>query len=659
MRSFLRIVFIVAIMPALFAGRAAGATTAASEQAAVARPLVSSIFGDHMVLQRGKLNTFWGWSTPGQTVRVSVAEKSAQTVVDQDGHWRVAVEVPAPGGPYTVTVKAGGDAPVTLNDVMVGDVWLCAGQSNMAVGLRGSLNGAEVAQQADFPGVRLYRVSNHVAYAPVNTVKGGWQVCSPQTAGGFSAVAFYFARKLHAELGVPIGLVQSAVGGSPAESWISAAALAKTGEFQPQVKLIAELHERRGLEYGSFLMHWLDDHDVGGKDLAWAKPDFNDSSWRTVSIPGGFAELDVPIDPAIVWFRREITLPYPLPSGAVRIYLGVVERMDTVYVNGTWVGASSWVENPRVYTIPTNALKPGRNVIAIRVFKTKPDGGFMSSAETLRVQFGDGAKLALSGEWKAAVSYDARPPATLPLDVENYPTMPTVLYNGMIAPFTQLAIAGAIWYQGEANTARPPEQYGKLMPALIKDWREQFGQGEFPFYMAGLPAFQPRRTEPSAATDGWTGLREVQARTVRNVRNSGLAVTIDTGEAGDIHPKEKQPVGERLALAALAGHYRKEVAAMGPTLRYMERRSGALALHFDHVEEGLKVRGDELGEFSVRGSDNIWHWARAVLEDRDTVVVSTDQVPEPVAARYAWQSNPAATLFNSADLPATPFRTDD
>ena len=431
-------------MPALLVGPAFAAAPA-SESAAIARPLLSPIFGDHMVLQRGKLNTFWGWTTPGREIQVSVEDKSATIVAGPDGAWKAAVEVPAAGGPYTVTIH-GGDEQVVLKDVMVGDVWLCSGQSNMAVGLRGTTGGPEAALAANLPAVRLYRVATRVAYAPVDTIKGNWQVCSAETAGGFSAVAFHFARKIHTELGVPIGLVVSAVGGSPAESWIGAEALARTGEFQPQVKLIAELHAKDAVEHGSFLMHWLDEHDVGGKGEAWAKPDFDDGAWRTVQVPGGFTELGVPTDPAIVWFRREVTLPDPLPSGITRIHLGIVERMDTVYVNGTWTGASSWVENPRAYTIPTGALKPGRNVVAVRVFKTRPAGGFMSPAETLRVQLGDGRTIALAGEWKAALSYDARPPATLPLDVENYPTMPTVLYNGMIAPFEPLAMTGAIWY---------------------------------------------------------------------------------------------------------------------------------------------------------------------------------------------------------------------
>ncbi len=633
------------------------ALTVAAEappKSGVSLPLLSPIFGDHMVLQRDKLNTFWGWAPPGQSVRISVAGKSTEAVAASDGRWQAAIEPPAPGGPYIVNVDAG--EHVALHDILVGDVWLCGGQSNMEFALRQAIDGEQQAKHANRPTLRLFQVPNHVAYAPAVTLRGEWTPCTPQTAERFSAVAYFFALKLQNELGIPIGLIESAVGGSPAESWMSADALARTGEFSAQVAKIAQLHAEGATEHGSFLMHWLDEHDVGGQGEAWAKPAFDDHDWRAVSVPGGFNDLGVPTDPAVVWFRREITLPDPLPAGAAKIYFGVIERMDTVYLNGHWIGASSWVENPRIYNVPADALKPGKNIVALRVFKLKPDGGFLSPAATLRVRLGDGREIPLAGEWKAAVSFDARTPTPMPLDFENYPTMPTVLYNGMIAPIAPLAITGALWYQGEANTSRA-QQYRKLLPALIADWRAKFGQGEFPFYIVGLPAFMARKPEPS--TDGWAELREVQAETVRNLRNTGLAVTIDTGDAENIHPKNKQPVGDRLALLALANHYGKKMVATGPTLRYVERRPGVLALHFNHVEGGLQVHGSTLGEFAIAGDDRAWHWAHAKIEGQDVVVVTASKVATPTVVRYAWQGNPLATLFNGAGLPAEPFRTDD
>lgn len=651
MRFTVLLVFLLGFLNVL---PAQGLAAKAESVATPARPFLSPIFGDHMVLQRGKPNTFWGWDAPGSTVRVTIAGHSAETITEPDGRWQLNIAVPPAGGPYSVSIE--GSEHVTLNDVLVGDVWLGSGQSNMEWPLRSITDAETELAQADLPEVRLFTVPRRVAYAPAVTTEGKWQTCSRESAAGFSAVAFLFARKLNAGLHVPIGVIQAALGGSPVESWMSAAALARVGDFGPQVGEIARLTDSTEARHGSFLMHWLDENDVGGRGEAWARPEFDDSAWRTVTVPGGFAELGVPAAPAVVWFRREFTLPDPLPGGAAKLYFGVIERMDTVYINGRWTGASSWVENPRVYTIPADALKPGKNVIAVRVFKTRPEGGFMSPAETLRLQLGDGAEVPLAGEWRAALSYDASPPATLPLDFDNYPTMPTVLYNGMIAPLAPLALTGVIWYQGEANFTRA-QQYRKLLPALIADWRAAFEQGEFPFYIVSLPAFMARKTEPG--TDGWTELREAQALTAHLVRNTGLAVTIDLGDANDIHPRHKQPVGDRLARLALANHYREDVVASGPTLRFVEKRPGALALHFDHVADGLEVRGDMLGEFSIAGEDGRWHWAQARIEGSDVVVVTAPEVPSPTVARYAWQANPLATLFNSAGLPAAPFRTDE
>lgn len=620
-----------------------------------ARPLLSPIFGDHMVLQRDKPNTLWGWAAPGRAVTVSIADARAVAQAGPDGRWKTAIDVPPAGGPYTITVEAG--ERLVLDDVMVGDVWLCGGQSNIVLPLRDTNGADEELKRANQPQLRLCTIGSTVAYAPAKTVRASWAVCSTQSAAGFSAVGYYFATRLQHDVNVPIGVIQDGSGGSPAESWISPAALTRAGEFKPQLAEIARLGTPGAPTHGSFLMHWLDEHDVGGRGEAWAKPGFDDATWKTVRVPGGFAEFGVAATPAIVWFRREVTLPDPLPAGTARIQLGVVERMETVYLNGRWTGASSWVENPRNYAIPADALKPGRNVVALRVFKTTPDGGFKSPAAALRLVLGDGTAVPLAGEWKAALSYDARPPAAMPLDFDNYPTMPAVLYNGMISPVAPLAIAGAVWYQGEANQARAA-QYRKLLPVLVADWREQFGQGDFPFYVISLPAFMARRTEPGT-TDGWAEVRDAQIFTAGTVRNADVVITVDTGEADNIHPREKRLVGERAALCALRGHYGRAVEAHGPTLQRVERRGDALALHFDRVAAGLRVQGDKLGEFAIAGADRVWHWADARIEGTDVVVVSATEVPAPLFARYAWQANPLATLANSAGLPAAPFRTDD
>ena len=617
-------------------------------------PFVSPIFGDNMVLQRGKPIRFWGWANPGESVRVELAGKTATAVAAADGRWQTRVEPPAPGGPYAVTISDA-EQTNTLLEVLVGEVWLCGGQSNMELGLGRVENGEREIQSANHPEIRFFKVQNHVAYAPAAVPQGSWKICSPQTAGdGLSAAGYFFARKLQDELHVPIGLVVDCMGGTPAESWMSPATLRARKDFDVPLDEIARLRAQGGKEHGSFLMHWLDEFDTGQSNH-WSDANFDDANWKAVPIPGGFAELGLADQPGIGWFRREITLPDPLPPGKATLHLGVVDKMDTAFINGQWVGASSWVENPRAYPINDGVLKPGKNILAVRVFKNKPMGGFMSKAEDLNLTFGDKTKIPLAGEWKGALGLDARPPHSLPLTYENYPTMPAVLFAGMIQPVAPLSLRGALWYQGEANAQRS-FQYRTLLPALIGDWRNVFQQGDFPFYIVSLPKFMAHRDQPGA--DGWAELREAQVLTARTVKNSAVVVTVDTGDANDIHPKAKKVVGERLALCALANEYGKKIPFAGPEFSSVARLPGALKLNFKHTDGGLVIQGDKLGEFSIAGKDRQWHWADAKI-DGDAVVVSSPQVTEPVAARYAWQANPEATLFNGAGLPAEPFRTDD
>jgi sialate O-acetylesterase len=530
----------------------------------------------------------------------------------------------------------------------------------MELGLGLARNGAAEIKAAEHPEIRLFTVGKRVAYSPVSVPQGSWKICSPQTVAesgwnGFSAVAYFYGRKLQDELHVPIGLVVDCWGGTPAESWMSAESLRKRRDFDEPLAEIEKLRARGAAESGSFLMNWLDEYDAGSRSNVWSAVGFDDSGWKPVQIPGGFAELGVADTPSLCWFRREFTLPDPLPAGQATLCLGSVEKMDTAYLNGQWVGASSWVENPRAYAVKDGVLKPGKNVIAVRVFKLKPQGGFLSKPDALHLVLGDKSVIPLAGEWKGALSVDARPPHPLPLTFENYPTMPVVLFEGMIQPLAPLSIRGAIWYQGEANAERA-HQYRTLLPAMIGDWRKVFGQGDFPFYIVSLPAFMHYRDQPG--DDSWAELREAQALTARTVKNAALAVTIDTGDADNIHPQDKQVVGERLALCALANEYGEKISWSGPVFASMTRQSGALKLRFNHAGGGLVVKGGKPGEFSVAGKDRQWHWAEARVEG-DSVIVSSPAVPEPQAVRYAWQANPTATLFNGAGLPAVPFRTDD
>ncbi|HVO12211.1 MAG TPA: carboxylesterase family protein [Vicinamibacteria bacterium] len=620
-----------------------------------ALPFVSPIFGDHMVLQRGRPNAIWGWSQPGDAVRVEIGDASATATAGADGRWQARVEPPPAGGPYAL--KISGRQVVHLQDVLVGDVWLCAGQSNMQFGLSQANGGADELRSAS-PQIRYFVVGQRVSYTRVDVPRGSWKLVSPETNGqpfgGVSAVAYFFARRLNASLHVPIGLVQVAVGGVPGETLASPASLRPLGDFDAGLDEVEARAKDGSPEYGNYILHWYDAYDVGSRNGSWADPQLDDSAWKSVRVPGRFEELGVAGVPALVWLRRAITLPASVPQGPARLMLGSIEKMDTTYVNGRQVGASSWVENPRVYWVG-GALRPGPNLIAIRLFKLKPDGGFLDSAADLKLALADGTEIPLGGEWRGRVAVDGRPPQRLPIAFENLPSMPGVLYRGMLEPVVPLALTGAIWYQGESNAARA-FQYRRLLPALIGGWREAFGQGAFPFYVVGLPRYKHHADAPG--TDDWAELREAQALVAKTVAHSCLAVTIDTGDPDDVHPKDKKEPGERLAACALAEHYRRELPFSGPTLASVERLPGALKLRFAHADGGLVVKGEKAGEFALAGDDRQFHWADARV-DGDAVVVSSPSVPDPKAARYAWQANPVATLFNRDGLPAAPFRTDD
>ena len=620
-------------------------------------PFVSPIFSDNMVLQRGKPDPVWGWAKPGDVIKVEMAGHTAKAVAGADGRWQVAIQPPAPGGPYTLKIS-GPDQTVEFHEVLVGDVWLCGGQSNMELGIGLVNNAAEEVQNANHPEIRLFLVNHKVAYSPAKVPDGAWKICSPETIrqggwGGFSAVAYFFGRRLQQDIHVPVGLIEDCVGGSLVESWMGPGTLRKVGGNDQKLDAIERLGAKGAPPYGSFLMHWLDEYDIGISNN-WASPAADDSDWQTVHIPGAFAELGLANVPCVCWFRKEIVLPDPLPAGPASIHLGWVEKMETTYINGHQVGISSWTEHNRDYDLPAGLLTPGTNLVALRIFKWKSKDSFLSKPDLLRLEAGT-TTIPLAGEWKGKLSFNAQSPHPLPLDFENYPTMPAVLYLGMIQPVLPLAIKGVIWYQGEANFTQA-YRYRTLLPALVHNWRNQFGQNDLPFYIVGLPAFMQRHGEPG--TDGWAELREAQALTARNVPDCGLATTVDTGDADDIHPKNKVPVGDRLAYCALAQTYGEKIPYRGPTYASMRQLPGALKLNFKHTDGGLVVKGDKLGEFSVAGKDHRWHWADAKI-DGDSVIVSSPDVPGPVAARYAWQANPLATLYNGAGLPAVPFRTDD
>lgn len=598
-------------------------------------PFLSSAFGNHMVMQRGVPNEFWGWTAPGSRVSVAVGGHRATGIAGKDGRWSVRILPPKVGGPYTVTVD--GSKHVELSDVLVGDVWLCSGQSNMEFGLSQEKDGLEEVAAANDPQMRIFLAPRQAAPTPQMTNGGTWKTVTPETIaqdgwGGFSAVGYHFGKALRRELGVPIGLVEASWGGTVAEAWTSREALRPLKDFNAAFPLLdAQAAAGAGPDQG--------------EARGYERADFDDSAWKTTPALSLFHDLGLDAFDGTVWARRELMLTDAQAAGGATLALGAIDDDETTWVNGVRVGATGGYNIPRVYALARGALRPGRNVVVVRIVDVAGPGGFFGPARDMALTLADGTRIPLSEGWRAQRG------AALALS----PNAPTALSNGMIEPLVPLALRGVIWYQGESNADRAT-QYRCLLPALIADWRRRFGQERLPFYVVSLASYMPRKASPSE--DAWAELREAQALTARSVPNSGLAVTIDIGDAADIHPKDKRTVGERLARIALEKSYRRSVVSSGPTFRALSVRGSEARVRFDHTEGGLVVRGGSLGEFSVAGSDHIWRWATARIEG-DEVVVSSPEVPRPVAVRYAWQANPLATLYNGAGLPAAPFRTDD
>ena len=646
----------------------AGAVDKAEEQ-----PLrLAALFTDNLVLQQGQDNPIWGWAAPRSVVEVRVQDQRVRTHAERDGRWKVFLRPLNTGGPYTITVSASGET-ITLTNVMSGEVWLGSGQSNMQmpvkVGNYGVFDGEQEIAAANYPDIRLFTVPMMTSFEPREDFEAeGWQVCSPETVPSFSAVAYFFGRQLHQELGVPVGLIHSSWGGTLAEAWTSEASLRTLPEFDAKLDDFARSMpeiERMREEYEGKLAAWneqLEGLDPGMQNGApvWNDPGQDVSSWATMAIPTTWETAGLPGYDGSVWFRKDVEIPEAWAGKDLELRLGPINDNDQTWFNGHHAGSTDGANVERVYTVPGAAVQAGLNVIVVRVYDLGNAGGIYGNPESLLLKpVGDGAAAAISlaGAWRYAPGLDLRnapPKPEQPVLRKNDPNVPTVLYNAMIAPVVPYGIRGFIWYQGESNASRA-HQYQRLFPTLIEDWRGHWN-AELPFYFVQLANFTPRKPEP--AEDAWAELREAQTMTLA-LPNTGMAVIIDIGEADDIHPRNKQDVGRRLALGALANVYGKDIPYSGPMYREMQVEGGSIRLHFDHTDGGLKIgEGEALKGFAIAGADRQFVWAEAEL-DGDTVVVSSPQVSAPVAVRYAWAANPEANLYNGADLPASPFRTDD
>jgi sialate O-acetylesterase len=646
-------------------------TPASAADAAPANmPFLSPLFSSNMVLQRDRPLPIWGWTTPGATVKVMISDQAVTAKAGVDGKWMARLKPLKAGGPFTLMVN--GPVQATLSNVLVGDVWICSGQSNMEMGIGNVNNAKQEIADADYSQIRLFTVKKSIAMEPrpgldvdPSQLMGSWSVCNPQTVGnggwnGFSAVGYFFGRDLHQKLKVPIGLIHTSWGGTVAEAWTSAEALQTLPDYKPVVtRMLAARSDKSQGEHSMAekMFAWYMKNDPGTV-AKWDGSAFGDTDWQTMNLPAAWEQAGIPklsdFD-GIVWFRREFDLPAGAEGKACKLHLGPIDDMDTTWINGTSVGGLNEYNLDRVYDIPAGVLKPGKNTVAIRVLDTGGAGGVYGKPEQMFVEVPGGENIALPGAWKYKIGVPLAKTTPVPVNVSNNPNVPTVLYNGMIAPLLPYGIKGAIWYQGESNAGKA-YQYRSLLPTMIEDWRKRWNEGAFPFYIVQLANFQQSSATPTE--DAWAELREAQLMTAQHLPNTGLAVIIDIGEAGDIHPKNKQEVGRRLALAALAKTYGEKIEYSGPEYKSMKVEHNQVRLTFDHVGGGLTTKGDEkLTGFAIAGDDHKFAWADAKIEG-NTVVVSSPGVSNPVAVRYAWHINPVCNLYNKAGLPASPFRTD-
>jgi len=641
---------------------------------------LTGLFSDNMVLQQGVKAPVWGLADPGDKVVVQFAGQKVEAVTDQEGRWKAALEpLKASAEPREMTITCGKDA-MTIKGVLVGEVWLASGQSNMELTMGGVQNAAAETAAANFPQIRFFNVPKVPAAAPQDRCGGTWAVCSPGTVGATSALGYFFARDIHQALKVPVGIINSPWGGTAAQPWTPLAGLKSV----PSLKSAADQFEQKANYYsgGGYAKdqdkswqkfdetnaEWLagvtkNDPGLAGK---WFDPQAKLDGWKSIRLPNVSAA-----DPwhflGIAWVRREVEIPQAWVGKDLVLSLGVIDEADTTYVNGTevgamWAGKSGRASTPREYAVSGVVGKTTKVVIAVRIMNLYSFGGFMGPAAKMTLALKDKADerpVSLVGTWQYKVSepidrLDIPRPEGMPVPFLPDNNLSTALYNGMIAPLVPYAIRGAIWYQGESNAGQP-EQYRDLFPAMIKSWRQAWGQGDFAFDFVQLPGFQAVQQAPVEAKS-WADLRDAQAAALA-LPNVGMAVIIDLGEAGNIHPKNKQDVGKRLALVALAKSYDQKVEFSGPAYKSMKVADATVRLTFDHIGGGLVAKGGDLVGFAVAGEDKVFHVAQAKIEGAE-VVVSSDKVAKPVAVRYAWANNPICNLYNKEGLPAAPFRTD-
>jgi sialate O-acetylesterase len=635
---------------------------------------LAPIFTDHMVLQCDLPVPVWGTAAPGTPVTVTFGGQTVMTVADQKSRWRLSLApltASAKGGELTVSSPS--SSRLTCRDVLIGEVWLCSGQSNMEWPVASAMDGSQEVAAADFPHIRLLAVPKRLAEQPQDKPAAdvAWLKCAPENIvnpaggynGGFSAVAYFFGRELHRRLGVPVGLINASWGGTPAEGWTSREALTA----EPAVRDLWENYTRELPSFAQRRAKWQNElrsleertADTANRGLPFAAANHDDAAWQEMEQPGTWQSKGLDFS-GIFWFRKKVRVPDAWKGRDLRLAIGATDKSDVTYFNGEQVGGVTMREREdawsfrRAYTIPGRLVTAGDNVIAVRVHSDKYDGGMIGPAEAMHLSCpssADTGSIPLTGTWRYAIeaNYGKINLPLQPLGPDN-PGSPTLLFNGMIAPLSGFAMRGVIWYQGESNVGRAA-QYGPLFQTLIRDWRQQW-QSPLAFHFVQL-ANLGAPVEVTAESP-WAELREAQSLALA-LPGTGMAAAIDLGEDFNIHPQNKQEVGHRLALCALHDTYgQKNIQASGPRFHQAKREGNSIRVFFNDTAAGLACRGNILKGFSVAGSDNAFAKAQGYT-DGSAVLLEKLPVSDPVYIRYGWADNPICNLYNSANLPTVPF----
>lgn len=622
-----------------------------------------------MILQRNAKIKVWGWGSIGENVSIKFNNKLYQTITNANGKWLVTLPQMKAGGPYIMQID--GNNHITISDILLGDVWVASGQSNMELPMsRVEVKYEKEIANATYPKIRQFNVATSYNFRTnANDFSSGdWVASDPKTVLNFSAVGYFFAKELFQKYNVPIGIIKASVGGSPAQAWLSEEALKKYPEYlaltnRYKDSLVVDSIKK---EDASVVNKWnknIDEQDLGwNSELKWFNRNYDASQWKTMKMPGFWDDdTDFRLSKensksskninGVMWFRKEVIIPPSMVTKPAKLILGAIVDRDLVYVNGEFIGSTGYQYPPRRYEIPSELLKAGKNTIVIRVISNTGFGGFVKDKEySIRT---DNEIVNLVGNWQYKLGYDSAP---MPGGGTTFQYQPAGLFNSMISPLLNTSIKGVIWYQGESNTSKSKE-YQSIFSDVIIDWRSHWNQGNFPFLYVQLANFMKVKREPTESD--WAELRNAQLKTL-SIPKTAMAVAMDVGEWNDIHPLNKEAVGKRLALAAQHLAYgNNQIVYSGPIYQSKKMVGNKVILSFVNIGSGLVAKGDkELKYFAIAGADRKFVWAKAKLIS-NRVEVWSDSVQHPVSVRYAWADNPeGANLYNMENLPASPFTTD-